>query len=117
MKLSDAAKLGTEFSQVINKPKQSVLCLAFGWNEHGDYSFNCNRVGLEAIHSGNMAHDGGFADMEFHLVDIQLDMTLFKSLKHGDKDAVVVDWTSLALQPGIKIPSVILKPRRPSSTT
>ena len=43
-------------------------------------------------------------------------MTLFKSFKHGDKDAVEVDWTSLAPQPGIKMPTVILKPRRPSST-
>ena len=91
-------------------------CLAFGWSGHGDYSFNCDRVGLEALNSGNMAHEGGFANKEFHLVDIQLDMTLFKSLKHGDKDAVVVDWTSLPPQQGIKMSSVTLKPRRPSST-
>ena len=50
-----------------------------------------------------MAHGGGFGNKEFLLVDIQL-----KSLKHGDKDAVVVDWTSLAPQLGIKMPSVIL---------
>ena len=87
-----------------------------GWSGHGDYSFNCDSVGLEAFHSGNMAHEGSFANKEFHLVDIQLDMTLFQSLKHGDKDTVVVDWTSLAPQPGIKMPSAILKPRRPSST-
>ena len=90
--------------------------LAFGWSGHGDYSFNCDRVELGAIHSGNMAHEGGFANKEFHLVEIQLDMTLFKSPKHADKDTVVVDWTSLAPEPGIKMPSVIQKPRRPSST-
>ena len=90
--------------------------LAFGWSGHGDYSFNCDRVELGAIHSGNMAHEGGFANKEFHLVEIRLDMTLFKSPKHADKDAVVVDWTSLAPEPGIKMPSVIQKPRRPSST-
>ena len=90
--------------------------LAFGWSGHGDYSFNCDRVELGAIHSGNMAHEGGFANKEFHLVEIQLDMTLFKSPKHADKDAIVVDWTSLAPEPGIKMPSVIQKPRRPSST-
>ena len=77
--------------------------MAFGWSGHDGDSFNCDRVGLEAIHGRNMAHGGGFGNKEFLLVDIQL-----KSLKHGDKDAVVVDWTSLAPQPGIKMPSVIL---------
>ena len=43
-------------------------------------------------------------------------MTLFKSPKHADKAAVVVEWTSLAPEPGIKMPAVIQKPRRPSST-
>ena len=38
------------------------------------------------------------------------------SRNNADKDAVVVDWTSLAPEPGIKMPSVIQKPRRPSST-
>ena len=57
-----------------------------------------------------MAHGGGFGNKEFYLVDIQLDMTLFKSLKHGDKDAVVVDWTSLAPQPGIKMPKWLSSP-------
>ena len=65
--------------------------MLFGWSGHGDHSFNCDRVGLEAICSGNMANESGFANKEFHLVDIYLDMTLFKSLKHGDKAAVVVD--------------------------
>ena len=82
--------------------------MAFGWSGHDGDSFNCDRVGLEAIHGCNMAHGGDFGNKEFLLVDIQLDMTVFKSLKHGDKDAVVVDWTSLAPQPGIKMPSVIL---------
>ena len=63
-----------------------------------------------------MAHEGDFANKEFHLVDIQLDMTLFKSFKHGDKNAVVVYWTTFSPQPGIKMPSAMLKPRRPSST-
>ena len=90
--------------------------MAFGWSGHDGDSFNCDRVGLEAIHGCNIAHGGGFGNKEFLLVDIQFDMTLLKSLKHGDKDAVVVDWTSLPPQPGIKMSSVILKPRRPSST-
>ena len=91
MKLGDAAKFGTEFGQVINIPWESAHCLLFGWSEHGYHSFNCDRIGLEAIRSGNMAHESGFANKEFHLVDIHLNMTLFKSFKHGDKAAVVVD--------------------------
>ena len=91
MKLGDAAKFGTEFGQVINIPYESAYCLLFGWSGHGDHSFNCDRVGLEAIRSGNMAHEGGFTSKEFDLVDIHLHMMLFKSLKHGDKAAVVVD--------------------------
>ena len=86
--------------------------LLFGWSGHGDYSFNCDRVGLEAIRSDNMAHEGGFVNKKFLLVDIQLDVRLFKYLKHGDKVAVVLDWISLAPQPGIKMPSEILKHRR-----
>ena len=87
--------------------------MLFGWSGHGDYSFNCDRVKLEAIRSANMAHEGGFVNKEFPLVDIQLDVTLFKYLKHGDKVAVMLDWMSLAPQPGIKMPSEILKQEAP----
>ena len=95
-------------------------CLAFVWSGHGYYSFNCDRAGLEAIHNGNMAHEGGFANKEFHLVDIQLDMTLFKSLKHGDKDAVVVtvrrDHKSHMGSPCQSVLSFILGLRKPRVT-
>ena len=75
---------------LISRRNRRTACFS-GWSGHGDHSFNCDRVGLEAIRSGNMAHEGGFTSKEFHLVDIHLDMMLFKSLKHGDKAAVVFD--------------------------
>ena len=78
-------------------------CLAFVWSGHGYYSFNCDRAGLEAIHNGNMAHEGGFANKEFHPVDIHLQ-------SNPSSTAIRLRWwsilacMSLAPQPGIKMP-------------
>ena len=51
-----------------------------GLSGHINYSFNCDRVGLETI-----CCEVAFPNKEFHLVDIQVDMMLLKSLKHSDK--------------------------------